>query len=225
MKRLKMVGHARAWALRLPPLLVLAAVLVPAVASASIAVGPETRVMGFDLAGGPRVGFEGDLSRTSRQAYRLWYGGTASGSLVAPNRGAANRWAYRQAKGTAYDRWVNETYYGGGPAKKPFVRIDGRGRYLDNLVDEGGVRVGVENKYFRLKGGTQDVNVGVRKGTALRRDLAETLRRGRSQARSHQRLLEEGVLDRFEWNLSGNYPKFQQWLEHLGLDVHIRPMP
>lgn len=79
----KRTRTSRAWT----SLLVLASVLVPALASASIAAGPKTRVMGFDLAGVPRVGLEGDLSRTSRQAYGLWYGGLASGSLVAPSKG------------------------------------------------------------------------------------------------------------------------------------------
>jgi len=151
--------------------------------------------------------------------------GSVKIKLIPPKSAGANRWSYRQAKGAAYDQWVNESYYGQVPAKKPYFRVDGKGRYLDNLVDDAGVRVGVENKYFRPKRGTQDVNVGVRKGTALRRDLAETLRRARGQARSHQRLLEQGVLDRFDWNLSGNYPKFQRWLEHLGLDANVRPMP
>lgn len=80
----------------LAPLLVLAGVLVPALASASIPAQPETRVMGFDLAGVARVGLEGDLSRTSRQTYGLWYDELASGSLVAPNRGAIR-------SGGAYD--------------------------------------------------------------------------------------------------------------------------
>lgn len=143
---------------------------------------------------------------------------------LAPKSGTSS-WTFKQAKGAAYDEWVNEAFYGGSPAKKPFFRIDGQGRYLDNLVDEAGARVGVENKLFRLKRGTLDVNTGVRRGTALRRNLAEALRRARGQARSHQRLLEEGVVDRFDWNLSGNYPRFESWLRNLGLNVNVRPMP
>ena len=104
------------------------------------------------------------------------------------------------------------------------MRIDGQGRFLYDLVDDAGVRVGVENKLFRLKRGTMDVNVGVRRGTALRRNLADALSRARGQARSHQRLLEEGVVDRFDWNLSGNYPRFESWLRSLGLEVNIRRM-
>lgn len=145
--------------------------------------------------------------------------------LRAPKSAATeNTWTYRQRSGAAYDQWVNETYYGGNPAKKPFFRSEGTGRYLDNLsVDGTGVRTGIENKYFKLKPGTQDVNVGVRRGTALRRELADTLRRAIGQARVDRRLLESVAVDRFEWNLSGNYPKFQRWLEHLGLDVNVRP--
>jgi hypothetical protein len=66
---------------------VLAGALAPASASASIAVGPETRVRGFGLQDGAHVGAEGLASRTSRQAYELVYDGIAVGSLVAPSRG------------------------------------------------------------------------------------------------------------------------------------------
>jgi hypothetical protein len=73
----------------LASLLVLAGVLVPALVSASIARGPETRVWGFDFQNAAGVGAEGDLSHGSRQAYELWYGGLASDSTVAPNRAVA----------------------------------------------------------------------------------------------------------------------------------------
>jgi hypothetical protein len=78
-------------------------VLVPALASASIPAQPETRVRGFDLAAQVLVGLEGDLSRTSHQGYGLWYGGHASGSLVAPKSGAGTRAAIPEGAGAYRD--------------------------------------------------------------------------------------------------------------------------
>lgn len=51
------------------------------------------------------------------------------------------------------------------------------------------------------------------------------MKRARGQARVDQRLLEDGAVGRFDWNLSGNYPALESWLKHLGLDVYVRPMP
>jgi hypothetical protein len=61
--------------------------LVPALASASIAGGPETRVWGFDFENAPVAGLEGSQALESRRAYELWYGGRASDSTVAPSSG------------------------------------------------------------------------------------------------------------------------------------------
>jgi hypothetical protein len=94
MTRLKRTRHPHARASWLAPLLVLAGVLVPVLASASLLVGPKTRVRGFDLAAQVLVGLEGDVSRTARQGYEVWYDELASGSLVAPNSGmSANKLA------------------------------------------------------------------------------------------------------------------------------------
>jgi hypothetical protein len=84
----KRTPAAYAWTSLLAAALVLAGVLVPASASASVGVGPETRVRGFGLQDGPRVGAEGLASRTSRQAYGLWYDGLASDASNAPNSAA-----------------------------------------------------------------------------------------------------------------------------------------
>jgi hypothetical protein len=77
--------HRAAW---LAPLFVLAAVLVPALAAASIAREPETRVWGFDFENAALVGVEGAQALESRRAYGHWYGGIASDSTVAPSSAA-----------------------------------------------------------------------------------------------------------------------------------------
>ncbi len=72
-------------------LVALASVLVPALASASIARGPETRVWGFDLGNAPLVGLEGSEAADWRRAYELGYGGSASDSTVARSIAAKAR--------------------------------------------------------------------------------------------------------------------------------------
>lgn len=142
----------------------------------------------------------------------------------APRR-RTYRWEYINRYTSEYDEFVNRTYYGSHPTAKPYLRTSRGGRHLDHLIESGLERVGVENKYFRVKPGTTDVDVGVVKWTAKRQKMTETLRRIRKQALKDRELLLEGILDRVEWNLNANYRRLERWLKHLGMDVHVRPMP
>jgi hypothetical protein len=135
-------------------------------------------------------------------------------------------WAHINRVANEFDDYVNSTFYGGIPATKPHFRTTKGARYLDNVVDDGFDRIGVENKYFRHKNGT--VDTGVVRNTKKRAKLAETLKRIRRQAqKDHELLLSPDATTptRIEWNLNAQYPKLEGWLRSLGLDVNIRPMP
>ncbi|HVR40206.1 MAG TPA: RHS repeat-associated core domain-containing protein [Thermoanaerobaculia bacterium] len=130
---------------------------------------------------------------------------------------------YQRSAGLEYSERINNTHYGSNaPARGR--RTSRNMRYLDNEVVSGGQRIGVENKYF---GGTQDGAVyrGVRKNTAIRRELAEVLKRARTQARKDVELLGRGEFDVIDWNLNASYPQFERWLKslHQNLRVNVRP--
>jgi hypothetical protein len=106
----RLVIRRAAW---LAPLLILASVLVPALASASIACGLETRVWGFDFENAALVGLEGSQALESRRAYGLGYGGGASDSTVAPSS-AAELAAERHAAWSRSIPRINKTVQGLG---------------------------------------------------------------------------------------------------------------
>ncbi len=145
------------------------------------------------------------------------YGGRASASVKSTGGGGSAPWTFKRSFGQLYDDAINLKYYGGGPSKKPHFRTSRGARYLDNLIN-GLKSIGVENK-------CGSVDRGVRKGTMKRKKLAETLIRVRKQARKDQELVQTGQVGKIEWNLSGRYPRLQSWLESLGLEVFVRPMP
>ncbi|MCU0522658.1 MAG: hypothetical protein MUF84_18450 [Anaerolineae bacterium] len=87
----------------------LAAVLLPLLAAASIAREPETRVWGFDFENAALVGLEGSQAAESRRAYGLWYGGIASDSTVAPSS-AVGRSARAPVSGDEWFEYFRATY-------------------------------------------------------------------------------------------------------------------
>jgi hypothetical protein len=103
----------------LAPLLALAAVLLPALVSPSIACGSETRVWGFDFENASLVGVEGSQALESRRVYGLWYGGNASDSTLAPSRagnvgGAQRLRALPEEPGVYHVEAKGEYYTGSG---------------------------------------------------------------------------------------------------------------
>ena len=138
---------------------------------------------------------------------------------------------YQHNYGLEYESRINNSYYGGDPAKKVRRVTPSGGRYLDNEVEIEFEQVGVESKYFGQRfRGKSELWRGrkQKKGQAItkhRQQLAERLRVVRRQANKDMYLGPGGVaqFDRIEWSLNVYDGRLYSYLRSRGLTPIYRP--
>jgi hypothetical protein len=113
---------------------VLASLLVPGLASASIDVGLETRVRGLDLGNAHSIGAPRPVTLGTHQGYGLAYDDIASGSLLAARGASAVGRSLDDviADPRTFGRWLKH----GHPTDKPLSAADAQ-KVWDKLLETG----------------------------------------------------------------------------------------